>query len=149
MIISTVLHLSEFVDMQPRLGSELSCGSQHQAYRPRAWIKLHRLESPSVESEPKTERRDVNASASRIKRRDLNRAAVFLDIPSECQPSELRMMNEISGGVPGVTEKVRAIVAGERIRFQHVRKCVKRGRSKTFLIDVGERAYGSSITHAQ
>src|SRR6185437_2565419 len=110
MIFSNILHLSGLFDVQPCLGTELSCGSQGQPHQPRASVDLNRLKFTRIEGQPKAEGSDVNASASRIERHDLNHGAVLLDIPAKCQPSELLMMNEIRTCVPGVPKEVRAIV---------------------------------------
>src|SRR5262249_38084441 len=48
-----------------------------------------------------------------------------------------------------MTEKIRPVIAGERIELEHVRKGVESGGSKSFLIDVGDSSHGSAIAHPQ
>src|SRR6266446_10507289 len=59
------------------------------------------------------------------------------------------MMNNVGCCIPGVSEKVRAVVACDGIAPEHIGKAMERGRGEAFLVDVGKRSHGPAVSHAQ
>src|SRR5215468_6324562 len=59
------------------------------------------------------------------------------------------MLYHVCGCVPGMPEKVGAVIAAEGVGFEHIGKSMERGRGKSVLIDVGESSHGSPIADAQ
>src|SRR6266700_3020706 len=130
-------------------GRDLSCSGETDAQGAGDGIKLQALKLPGVECEPCTQRSQVDAHTKGIERRDLHDAAVSLEVPSKTQPAELRMINDVSSRVQSMAEKVRTVIPGERIKLQHVRKSVERGRRETFLVDVGDGPHRAAIADTQ
>src|SRR5207248_11638736 len=98
----------------------LRCWGKSYANDPAARIQLNAFESSPFERQPDPERSNIHAHASGIERGDFDESVFYPYIPAKCLPAKLRIVYRVGSGVPGVTEEVRTIIAGNRIGFEHV-----------------------------
>src|SRR6185503_1454546 len=103
----------------------------------------------SVERQPQTKRRDVNAFAERIERLNVHPLPHNTNIPAERLPAELRMIDNVSSDIERVTKEVWSIVATVRVPFMRRWKRMECSGSKSFLVDVRQRAHRAAVTNAQ
>src|SRR5258708_9170609 len=124
MIDDKRLDSGRLLNAQAGYGRGLGCCGEADVQGAGGGIKLHAFKLAGVEREPCPQRSHVDAHAKGIERRDFHGAAFNLEVASESQPAELRMVDNVSGRVQSMAEKVRAVIPGERIKLEHVRKCV-------------------------
>src|SRR5215472_17745357 len=59
------------------------------------------------------------------------------------------MMHDVGRCVPGVTKKIWAVITGNPVRPQQIRKSMKSSSQEAFLIDVRKRAHGAAVADSQ
>src|SRR5580658_745987 len=112
-------------------------------------VDIRRHKMACIECDPKREWRDEKAIARGVEDGYVNSALVFRDVSSEANPSHRIVLRDICACICCVAKEVGAVVSGIRIKSHHVRKRVKRRRSESLLIDIGERSHHTSIADTE
>ena len=73
-------------------------------------VNLHGLERPGIESQPQAARRDIDAHAKRVERLHPDPISFHFDVAAECEPTELRMIDDVSRIIEDVAEKVWIVI---------------------------------------
>src|SRR6185436_7948908 len=117
MVSAHAMDLCRLFDGQQCLRSELGRGCEANSNLASSWIQLNAVECPRLQSEPQSERRQINAHASRVEGRDFNQVAFPGDVSSESLRTKLRVLHDGGCRIPRMAEKIWAVVAGDGIGF--------------------------------
>src|SRR5579859_6308520 len=104
--------MGRLIDSEPGLCRELVGRRQGDPQRACFAIPNETIELSGVQSEPESNRRQINASPRSIFGFDRHFISGNRKIPPETNPSEIRVAHNIGPGIPGVSEDVRPIVSG-------------------------------------
>src|SRR4029077_6507921 len=100
------------LDPNARLGRESVLWRKCDSQLPSLLIPDKTLELTGIQCEPEGGRGEIEPGARSVFGFHRNLIARNRNVPTKTDPSEIRMVSDVSPGIPRVSEKVRPVIAG-------------------------------------